>query len=117
MNKSGGGGGEDDGEVKGGEGEETVEGAGLEKEHHCLPFSLLCWSLSSFLMALDSLTIKRGMKNERGREEKRHSGRVNNSDTEAPLNVVDGVIFNKGCASEPWAVVNARLWLLLIEYC
>lgn len=30
-------------------------------------------------------------------------GGVNNSDTEAPLSGVDGVIFNKACASEPEA--------------
>lgn len=51
-------------------------------------------------MALDSLTIKKGMKGERGRKEKRHGRGVNNSDTEAPLSGVDGVIFNKACASE-----------------
>lgn len=54
-------------------------------------------------MALDSLTIKRGMESERGRKEKRHGGGVNNSDTEAPLSGVDGVIFNKAFAAEPKA--------------
>ncbi len=43
------------------------------------------------------------MERERGRKEKRHGGGVNNSDTEAPLSGVDGVIFNKACASEPKA--------------
>lgn len=64
MNKRGGGGGGGGGR-KGAEGGETDEGAGEEKERHCLPSSLLCWSLSSFLMALDSLTIKRGMEGEK----------------------------------------------------
>lgn len=31
-------------------------------------------------------------------------GGVNNSDTEAPLSGVDGVIFNKACALEPQAL-------------
>lgn len=44
------------------------------------------------------------MERERGREEKKAwRGGVNNSDTEAPLSGVDGVIFNKACASEPKA--------------
>lgn len=43
------------------------------------------------------------MERERGRKEKRHGRGVNNSDTEAPLSGVDGVIFNKACASEPKA--------------
>lgn len=43
------------------------------------------------------------MEGERGRKEKRHRGGVNNSDTEVPLSGVDGVIFNKACASEPKA--------------
>lgn len=47
-------------------------------------------------MELDSLTIKGGMEGERRRKEKMHERRgVNNSDTEAPLSGVDGVIFNK----------------------
>lgn len=55
-------------------------------------------------MALDSLTIKRGMERERGRKEKKAwRGGVNNRDTEAPLSGVDGVIFNKACAPEPKA--------------
>lgn len=60
-----------EGGAGGGGGGETDEGPGEENEHHCLPSSLLCWSLSSFLMALDSLTIKRGMEKERGRKEKK----------------------------------------------
>lgn len=54
-------------------------------------------------MALDSLTIKKGMERERGIKEKRHGGGVNNSDTEGPLSGVDGGIFNKACALEPEA--------------
>lgn len=42
MNKRGDGGGGGDREVQGGEGGETVEGAGKLKEHHCLSCSLLC---------------------------------------------------------------------------
>lgn len=53
-------------------------------------------------MELDSLTIKGGMEGERRRKEKMHEmGKVNNSDTEAPLSGVDGVIFNKACTSVP----------------
>ena len=41
---------------------------------------------------------------EKGKKrEKRQIEGVNNSDTEAPLSGVDGVIFNKAYASEPKA--------------
>lgn len=42
------------------------------------------------------------MEGERRRKEKMHeTGKVNNSDTEAPLSGVDGVIFNKAYTSVP----------------
>lgn len=43
--------------------------------------------------------------------------RVNNSDTEVPLSAVDILIRSVLQSPRPRAVVNARLWLLLMEYC
>lgn len=53
MNKRGGG--EDGEEQRGGEGEETYEGAGREKERHCLPSSPPCSALLIPVILFDGI--------------------------------------------------------------